>query len=69
MNTIEARVAFVNSQAAAMLAELEGMKAENVYRERRGESQAYAEQAFFDLIDKYQLGHNSVLNILRGEQR
>jgi hypothetical protein len=69
MNTIEQRVAFVNAQTAAMLAELEGMKAENALRERRGEAQAYTEADFMNLPDRYQLDHNTVIAFLRDGSR
>jgi len=62
------QVAFVFSQCVAALATIEGMKALNAYRERRGESQAYPEAAFLAVIDQYGLGHNDVLTTLRSGQ-
>ena len=54
-------IAYVDSQIASFYAELEAMKAENEWRIHRGETIAYDYNAFTGLIDKYQLGHNSVL--------
>lgn len=58
------RVSYVNSQIASALIELEAMKAENANRSRMNQAQAYTEEAFMELINKYQLGHNSVLSNL-----
>ncbi len=60
-----ARVAYIVSQSAAMLAELEGMKAENRSREGHGQAHAYGEDAFFDLPVRYGLAHNQVVAYLR----
>ena len=65
MNTIEARAAFVNSQVACAMIELEAMKALNSERAMRGENIAYDEAAFLALQDKYGLGHNTVIQYLR----
>ena len=54
-------IAYVNSQIASALIELESMKAENMQREHLGQSMAWDESSFMSLIDKYQLGHNAVL--------
>ena len=63
---INARVAFINSQAVMMHAEIEMMKAENIYRAHRGEVVAYGEQEFSDLISRWDciLGHNAVMEYL-----
>jgi len=45
------------------VAELEGMKAENALRERRGESPAYGEEAFSALADKHGVHWNSVCSL------
>jgi hypothetical protein len=58
-------VAYVNSQIASAMIELEAMKAENMQREHMGQSMAWDESSFTSLIDKYQLGHNSVLTNLQ----
>lgn len=36
----------------AMQAEIEGMKAENAYREACGQSQAYGEDSFYEMAEK-----------------
>lgn len=46
-----------------MLVRMEGMKAENANRARKGESPAYLEDAFSDLIDEYGVHHNGSLTI------
>jgi hypothetical protein len=38
--------------------EMQGMIAENKQREHRGESMAYDEKAFIDLIEKHNIHHN-----------
>ena len=54
-------IAYVNSQIASALIELEAMKSENAEAERHGHSLAWSYNEFCSLIDKYQLGHNAVL--------
>lgn len=44
--------------------EMEAMKASNTNREMRGEAIAYAEEAFIALINKYGIGHNTVIETL-----
>ena len=65
MDSAEKRVAFIQSQTACALAEIEGMKAENQHREMQGYSQAYGEEAFFAIPDKYGISHNAVIQYLR----
>ena len=60
--TDEQKAAFIQSQTACMLAELEAMKAENKERRMRGLSDAYNAQAFSDLADHFGLGHNTVVS-------
>ena len=60
------QVAFVMSQVACAYAEIEAMKAENAYREHRGEVIAWDHDAFMAVPDKYGLGHNSALTTLNG---
>ena len=60
------QVTFVMSQVACAYAEIEAMKAENTYRERRGEVIAWDHDAFMAVHDKYGLGHNSALTTLNG---
>jgi len=60
-------VAYVQSQIACAMVELEAMKWANVSRREQGLSLAYSEEAYTKLIDFYQLGHNAVLtNLHRG---
>lgn len=60
-------VAYINSQTASALIELEAMKSANSERERHGEAPAWGEGEFLSLIDKYQLSHNAVItNLQRG---
>ena len=65
MNEIQ-RAAFVFSQTACMLVEMEAMKVANRKRQDQGYSDAYGEEEFHALIDRYGLGHNSVLSTLWG---
>ena len=57
-------IAYVNSQIASAMIELEAMKATNQERYRKGQSDAWDEEAFISLIDKYQLNHNAVITNL-----
>jgi len=59
------KTVFVQSQIACAIIELESMKAANAERERRGESQAYPEESFIALLDRYMIGHNAVIEYLR----
>jgi hypothetical protein len=61
--TDEQKAAFVNSQTACMLVELEAMKAENAARAAGGDAPAYGVSAFHGLIDRYNLGHNAVMSV------
>lgn len=61
---IEERPAYIFSQSICALAEIEAMKALNTYRESRGETIAYDEEAFLDVPDKYGISHNAVLDLL-----
>lgn len=56
-----AAVAFVQTQTACMLVELEAMRVANAERAHRGMAYAYGEDAFMALIDKYGCGHNAAL--------
>ena len=64
MDTVS-RAAFIMSQAACASIEAAAMAAENKMREHRGESVAYDEKAFSDLIGKYGIHHNAVIDYLR----
>lgn len=63
MTKVEA-AAFVISQSVAAQAEIEAMKAANQHREMQGYTQAYGEEAFLAIPDKYGLSHNAVTTLL-----
>jgi hypothetical protein len=63
--TPEQKAAYINSQSACALIEAMGMISENQQRVHRGESMAYTESAFTELIDKYGIGPNGVMHTLR----
>ncbi len=46
------------------MAEIAGMQALNTYREMRGETIAYDEDAFADIPNKYGIHHNAVVSFL-----
>ncbi len=58
------QIAYVFSQSVAALAVIEGMKALNADRDRRGETQGYTEESFYAVVDQFGLGHNAVINTL-----
>ncbi len=61
------QITYVQSQIACALIEMEGMKADNKIREMRGESPAYNENDFQNLITKYNIHHNGVVTALTRE--
>ena len=63
------RAAFVVAQAAMLNAEVAGMQAENMARVHLGQAMAYQEDAFRDVVNKYQgtIGHNQAITFLMGE--
>lgn len=63
MNEME-RAAFLISQSICALIEAMGMQAENLQRSHRGESLAYTELAFENLLHKWAIHHNAALNTL-----
>ena len=69
MNDQAARImangAAVFASAVACLARIEAMKAANRYRERRGFADAYAEDAFAALEERYCLGANQITATLQ----
>lgn len=67
MNTNE-KAAFIQSQATAAMIEAMGMQALNEHRKSLGQTIAYDDEAFVNLIEKYGLGHNSVLSFLQEKQ-
>lgn len=46
---------------------MQGMLALNKEWELKGQALAYDDEAFFNLIEKYGLEHNTVLNYMRRE--
>lgn len=64
----EQAVAFLQSQTAAMLAELEAMKVENQMREAEGKAFAYGPEAFLELPVRYGLDHNSAYSTILGQK-
>lgn len=54
-------VAYIQTQILCANADIEGMKAENNKRQNRGEAQAYDEDSFFNIPEKYGLHHNQVI--------
>ncbi len=63
--TREEKVAYINSQIACMLAEMEGMKAANAHCAVFNETPVHSEQDFLDLPVRYGVTHNQVLGYLR----
>ncbi len=59
--TTEQKAAYINAKAASMIVEMNGMVAENLQRFHRNESLAYDYDAFTTLLDKYQLGENTLI--------
>ena len=57
-------VAYIQTQVAAATIEVEAMKATNKVRWQQNQALAYTEEDFIKLIDKYQLGHNQVIENL-----
>lgn len=58
--TPEQAAAFVNAQAVAAMAEIQGMVAENQQSVLCGRSVVYGEDAFAAIEGKYGLGHNTI---------
>jgi len=59
--TDEQKAAYVMAQSVAAMAEIEAMKAFNYERAAHGYSPGYGEEAFLDVIEKYGLHHNVLL--------
>jgi hypothetical protein len=55
--------AYAITMTIETMVEAMGMQAENQHRLSRGESIAYTEQAFVDLVNKNGCHHNSVLSL------
>jgi len=60
----EGQAAYVSSQTACALIEMEGMKAENQNCAINNMPPQYVQRDFLSLLDKYQLYHNSVVGFL-----
>ena len=58
------RITYLQSQIACAMIELEGMKAENEMRKHQDLTIAYPEKAFQDVILKYGIYHNAVIEFL-----
>jgi hypothetical protein len=63
--TPEQKAAYINSQVACALIEMEGMKALNIYRQSRDETIAYDDEAFLDVINRYGIHHNAVVEFFQ----
>lgn len=61
--TEEQKAAYIYAQAVCALAEIEAMKALNTYREMRGETIAYDEEAFLSVPTKYRIHHNDIVSL------
>ena len=65
--TAEQKSAYIGAKTVSMLAEIQGMTAENQQRIHRGDSIAYGLDAFMALRDKYGLGENSLVDYCFGD--
>jgi len=59
---------YINSQTACAMIEAMAMQAENEQRKIMGQSMAYTEQHFLNLIDKYGISSNNVITYLSDYQ-
>ena len=57
------QAAYVFSQSVSALIEALGMLSDNLDCARRNESQAWCNEEFNNLIDKYGISHNAVLSL------
>jgi len=57
-------IAYVNSQIASAMIELEAMKSENTQAEHHGHSMPWGYNEFCSLIEKYKLSHNQIMTQL-----
>lgn len=60
--TEEQQAAYVIAMSVCCMVKAMSFNAANEYRARRGEAQAYPEEAFAKLIEEYGIHHNAVLN-------
>ena len=63
--TPEQKVAYVMSQSVAAMAEIESMKAANRLRADNNFADAYGEEAFAQIADRFGIGHNAVIELFR----
>lgn len=63
--TKDEAVAYLNAQSTCALIEMNGMIAENISRQDQGKSLAYSEKEFNDLILRYGISHNQVIEFFR----
>ncbi len=61
--TPEQQAAYVFAQSVSALIEALGMISDNLDRARKDESQAWHNEEFNHLIEKYGIHHNAVLSI------
>lgn len=61
----EQQLVFLKSQILCAEIEMQSMISTNQLRDVNGDSPAYDEQAFMDLIDKYGISHDYITEILR----
>jgi hypothetical protein len=59
------KVAYLNSQITCAMIEAMGMQAENEQRKIMGNSPAYVEDSFMQLLTKYGIHHNAVITLLQ----
>ncbi len=58
------KAAYIISQAVSALSEIEAMKAANREREAQAHSPAYTDEDFFNVQEKFCIGHNAVIGHL-----
>lgn len=65
--TPEQKAAFINAQAALMQAEMQGMIAENIERQRNDYALAYGPEQWAEFSARWEatLGHNQVIQFFR----
>ncbi len=62
---MDANAAYIIGMAANALIEAMGMHADNQHRLSRGETIAYDEKAFQELIERTGIHHNGIVSMLR----
>ncbi|MHB8413981.1 MAG: hypothetical protein ACYDB1_01105 [Acidiferrobacteraceae bacterium] len=63
--TDQEKAAYIHSQVACALIEMEAMRAANQYREIQGCTPTYGEEAFRKIIENYPIHHNAVMSLFR----